>query len=189
MTLLAIHYMGQTGPPTESSIESNEIEPLADSNGKEPTAEPSAEIKEIGAKNIEPEQSEKSKISSPDQPPVEHSKSITLVCSLAGYHCIPSAVEYTISKYGVRGLIKSIRSETRAAKLRLNVIVPTWIETPLLPPDLVTWLKSIGVQFADGKTAVDAIMVLATHNDIHGRPSVSFLSLFLVSTRSCDSDS
>ena len=172
--------MGRSESPAESSIESNEIEPLTESNGKEPTAEPSTEFEEIGARSIEPKQ---------DQPPAEYPKSIPLVCSLAGYHCVPSAVEYTISNYGVRGLPKSMRSETRAAKLRLNVIAPTWIETPLLSPDLVTWLKSTGVQFADVKTAVDAIMVLATHNDIHGRPSISFLSLFLASTRSCDSDS
>ena len=177
-TLLAIHYMGQSESPIESSIESNEIEPLTESNEKEPIAEPSIEIKERGAGKIDPEQSDKSNISSPDQPAAEHPKSIILVCSLAGYHCVPGAVEYTVSKYGVRGLLKSLRSKTRAANLRLNTIAPTYIETPLLSPDMVTGLKSTGVQFAEAKTAVDAMMILAIHNDIHGcHPSLSFLSL------------
>lgn len=95
-------------------------------------------------------------------------KSLILVGSLAGYHAIPQAPEYTASKYGVRGILKSMRTETEAVGLRLNTIAPTYIDTPLLAEEELKALKAGGVQFAEVQTAVNAVMVLSTHNGIHG---------------------
>lgn len=102
-------------------------------------------------------------------PPHGIHKSIILVGSLAGYHSVPDRVEYTISKYGVRGILKSLRTDIEEAGLRLNIIAPTFISTPILPRDLEESLRDRGIQFAEVETAVNAMMVLATHRGIHGR--------------------
>lgn len=101
--------------------------------------------------------------------PRTNSKSIILVGSLAGYFGLAKGVEYTVSKYGVRAILRSSRTETEAVGVRLNAIAPTYINTPLIGGEITQQMKDAGVQFADIQTAIDAVMILASHEGIHGR--------------------
>ena len=58
-------------------------------------------------------------------------KSIVLVSSVAGYHGAASSTTYTISKFGVRGILYGIREQALAAGVRVNLIAPWYVKTPM----------------------------------------------------------
>jgi NAD(P)-dependent dehydrogenase (short-subunit alcohol dehydrogenase family) len=51
-------------------------------------------------------------------------KSIVLIASLAGYCGAEGSVEYTCSKYGIRGLLRGLRKHLAALNVRLNAVAP-----------------------------------------------------------------
>jgi 5'-hydroxyaverantin dehydrogenase len=58
-------------------------------------------------------------------------KSLVLVSSLAGYLDTSYNTAYCTSKFGVRGLFRSVRSETHKVNARVNNIAPGYFLTPL----------------------------------------------------------
>lgn len=99
-------------------------------------------------------------------------RSIVLVDSVAGYGAIPGAVDYTASKFGVRGLFKSMIDEFMALGIRLNMIAPGYIRTPLTA-NIADKLEAAGVKFATIETAVEAVKVLTCGREINGKKNSS----------------
>ena len=58
-------------------------------------------------------------------------KSLVLISSLTGYMDLPYNTGYATSKYGVRGLFRSIRSQANKVNARVNNIAPGYVLTPL----------------------------------------------------------
>jgi 5'-hydroxyaverantin dehydrogenase len=58
-------------------------------------------------------------------------KSIVLISSMTGYIDLPYNTDYSVSKYGIRGLFRSIRSQAHRVNARVNNLVPGYILTPL----------------------------------------------------------
>jgi 5'-hydroxyaverantin dehydrogenase len=58
-------------------------------------------------------------------------KSLILVSSMTGYIDLPYNTDYSVSKYGIRGLFRSIRSQAHRVNARVNNLVPAYILTPL----------------------------------------------------------
>lgn len=66
-----------------------------------------------------------------------NSKQIVFLSSMAAYGPIPLGCDYTMSKYGVRGLWKSLRDATDIfgegkPRLRVNMIAPSLVSTKLV---------------------------------------------------------
>jgi 5'-hydroxyaverantin dehydrogenase len=66
----------------------------------------------------------------PGAPSTSESKSLILVASLAAYFDIPAMSSYTGSKYGVRGLFRSIRPLFADRNIRVNLIAPCITKHP-----------------------------------------------------------
>ena len=62
---------------------------------------------------------------------MQRKKSLILVLSLAGYTDSPSNTGYAASKYGVRGIFRSIRSRAHLMNARVNNIAPGYVWTPM----------------------------------------------------------
>lgn len=58
-------------------------------------------------------------------------KSLVLISSMTGYMDLPYNTGYATSKYGVRGMFRSIRSQAGRVGARVNNVAPGYVLTPL----------------------------------------------------------
>ena len=91
-------------------------------------------------------------------------KSLLFINSLAGYIDFPHHTTYNVSKFGVRGLFRSIRSEAKKAGARCNLIAPWLVKTPMTDalahkfPQSgkgISWAKTEDVVECVSRTTVD----------------------------------
>lgn len=106
-------------------------------------------------------------------------KSIVMIASLAGYVDYPNNSAYAASKFGVRGLWRSIRSRAPELGVRTNLIAPWFVDTPMTA-DMKAGLEQAGVKWGQGFTwapadnVVEAATKCAVEDDVDGQsyPSV-----------------
>ena len=67
----------------------------------------------------------------PGSPPISEPKSLILISSLVAYMHTPLMSSYTASKFGVRGMFHSIRPIFADRGMRVNLIAPWIMDTPL----------------------------------------------------------
>ncbi|KAK3627667.1 hypothetical protein LTR56_019119 [Elasticomyces elasticus] len=67
-----------------------------------------------------------------DKSTQQYKKSLILVSSMMGYVDGTYNTDYGISKYGVRGLFRSLRSQAYKLNMRVNNIAPGYVLTPLV---------------------------------------------------------
>lgn len=63
--------------------------------------------------------------------PTPAKKSLVLISSLTAYMDLPYNTGYATSKYAIRGMFRSIRSQTHKVDARVNNIAPGYVLTPL----------------------------------------------------------
>lgn len=102
-------------------------------------------------------------------------KSLTFVSSLAGYMDDTHDSIYTASKFGLRGLFRSIRDRAAAELgIRCNLIAPWAIKTPMTAP-IVKMLEQFGIQegkgvsFAPLDGPAEAAVMFAVDESLVGR--------------------
>ncbi|KIW47732.1 uncharacterized protein PV06_00397 [Exophiala oligosperma] len=102
------------------------------------------------------------------------SKSLILVSSLAGYSDMPGNTDYNAAKFGVRGIFRGLRHTTSSMNVRVNLVAPFWIDTPLVHTKLVE-MASLGItpgsgfSFASVNDCVNVATTFATDATISGR--------------------
>lgn len=96
-------------------------------------------------------------------------KCLILKASLAGYLDLPGATQYQSAKYGVRGLMCNLR---RAGRMRVNLIAPWYIHTPIMSETVVQFISSLLKKFdshwATAEDAARACLRIAADNSIQG---------------------
>ncbi|KAI1615924.1 hypothetical protein EDD36DRAFT_414842 [Exophiala viscosa] len=102
--------------------------------------------------------------------PVEPSRDRCLILksSLAGYVDLPGSIQYNASKFGVRGVMRSLRRTTWKESIRVNLVAPWYIRTPILSPMAQKYLDDSGVGFALVEDCCRAMLLLATDTKING---------------------
>jgi len=98
-------------------------------------------------------------------------KSLLLLGSLASYSGIALQSDYTASKWGVRGLFRSLLNDETSAscQVRINMLAPFFTATPLIPAQMLLYLKAKGVKFARIEDVEAAAMRILVDKRIHGR--------------------
>lgn len=103
-------------------------------------------------------------------------KSLILVSSMTGYIDLPYNTGYSVSKYGIRGLFRSVRSQTGRVNVRTNNIVPAYILTPLTmrvhgitSPDQPSEATGTVLPWTPIQYLVDSVCHCATNEAIDGR--------------------
>jgi 5'-hydroxyaverantin dehydrogenase len=99
--------------------------------------------------------------------PADGSKSIVLIASLAGYCGAEGSVEYTTTKFGVRGLLRGLRKQLAGFGVRLNAVAPFYVETPMTV-SAVEVLKQVGIPIAPAELVTEAVARLATDETAYG---------------------
>ncbi|KAM7209756.1 5'-hydroxyaverantin dehydrogenase [Naviculisporaceae sp. PSN 640] len=101
-------------------------------------------------------------------PSAKADRHILLISSVAGLIPLPGQVEYTVSKHGVMGLFRSLRSTAYTRQgVRVNVINPYFVETPLINDRGVGLLA--GGAMAKLEDVLDAATRLMADEGIIGR--------------------
>jgi 5'-hydroxyaverantin dehydrogenase len=97
-------------------------------------------------------------------------KSITLLGSMAGYTGLPLHADYTASKWGVRGLFRSLLNDhvSDTCPVRVNLMAPYFVATPL-SAHIAPKLQEMGVKLADIGDVRDTALRFIGDKSIHGR--------------------
>ena len=94
-------------------------------------------------------------------------KSIVLIASLAGYCGAEGSVEYTTTKFGVRGLLRGLRKQLAGLGVRLNAVSPFYVETPMTG-HAIPVLRQLGIPIATVEHVTEAVARLATDENAYG---------------------
>lgn len=106
-------------------------------------------------------------------------KCLLMTASLAGYLDQPGSPQYCASKWGVRGLMHSLRQTMPGMGMRVNIIAPWFVRTAILSEQVADLLTSRGVNFAEKGDAARAVLHLAADKTINGRQGREVRGLFL----------
>lgn len=99
--------------------------------------------------------------------PSSYKKCLVLISSLAGYLEIVAS-DYTASKWAVRGLFRSIRSQMEDLSYRVNLIAPWIMDTPL-SKDFAMFCRKNGVPVGNAQDVADAVIRCAADESISGK--------------------
>ncbi|KAK4893569.1 hypothetical protein LTR27_008036 [Elasticomyces elasticus] len=94
---------------------------------------------------------------------------IILTASLAGFLGLPGAPQYNAAKFAVRGLMNSLKLTAPRQKIRVNVLAPWYIKTPIMSTEVVEKLAGFGVKFAAKEDASSAVLHMASDKSLNGR--------------------
>ncbi|KAL1639591.1 hypothetical protein SLS58_007791 [Diplodia intermedia] len=98
--------------------------------------------------------------------PTDEPKSLILIASLAAYVDIPFMAAYTSSKYGVRGLFRSIRTIFAGRGHRVNLMAPWAIPTPMTA-EWIPMFRAVGAAEGNMGQAVSAALRFAADPDVN----------------------
>jgi NAD(P)-dependent dehydrogenase (short-subunit alcohol dehydrogenase family) len=105
--------------------------------------------------------------------PKESDKQIIFVSSMAGYSSMTGVAPYCTSKWGVRGLFRSLRGAHRILgddlpTLRCNLLAPGYVKTPMTR-ELWEYEEKGLMKMANVSDVVDVVLRICADQDILGR--------------------
>jgi 5'-hydroxyaverantin dehydrogenase len=98
--------------------------------------------------------------------------SIVLIASLAGYIGYPSSATYSMSKFGIRGLLYSIRDRALRSSIRINLVAPWYVDTNITKqPDFLVENRAVLeiIGFASMDRVVNAVVRFGVDQTLFGR--------------------
>ncbi|KAF2160121.1 hypothetical protein M409DRAFT_29418 [Zasmidium cellare ATCC 36951] len=95
-------------------------------------------------------------------------KSLIITASLSSYIDHPFSPEYSASKWGVRGMMRSLRSTAGVTGMRVNLVAPWYIKTRIFSDEMVRVFEASGEEWALGEDAAGAVMHFAADSRING---------------------
>jgi len=89
--------------------------------------------------------------------------------SIAAYADQPGSPQYNISKWGARGLMRNLRRTAWKESIRVNLVAPWYVRTPILNKDIQEFLDGKGVGFATVEDTCKAMLKIASDTTVNGR--------------------
>ena len=99
----------------------------------------------------------------------ERDRCLIVKGSLAAYLDLPGAIQYNVSKFGMRGMVDCLRRTGWQTGVRVNLIAPWFIATPILSKEAVSHIAGLGVEFASEGDAAAAVVRVACDKGVNGR--------------------
>ncbi|KAH8896921.1 short chain dehydrogenase reductase [Thozetella sp. PMI_491] len=94
---------------------------------------------------------------------------LILKASVAAYADQPGSPQYNISKWGARGLFRNLRRTVWREDIRVNLVAPWYVRTPILSDKIIEYLESKGVKFATVEDCAKAMLKIGSDKLINGR--------------------
>ncbi|GAM33517.1 hypothetical protein TCE0_011r00466 [Talaromyces pinophilus] len=89
--------------------------------------------------------------------------------SMVAYIDSPGNWEYTATKHGLRGFMKTVRRSSWEQGIRINYVAPCWIKSAIRTKEYETWLIENGIEFGEQADCAGAMMRIACDKSINGR--------------------
>ncbi|WAO97388.1 Hypothetical protein NCS54_01511500 [Fusarium falciforme] len=89
--------------------------------------------------------------------------------SMVAYIDSPANWEYTATKYGLRGFMKTVRRSSHEQNIRINYVAPCWIRSAIRTAEYEKWLLSNGIEFGEQEDVASCMLRIATDKSINGR--------------------
>ncbi|KAJ5275283.1 Short-chain dehydrogenase/reductase SDR [Penicillium chrysogenum] len=89
--------------------------------------------------------------------------------SMVAYIDSPGNWEYTATKYGLRGFMKTVRRSSWEQGIRINYVAPCWIKSAIRTKEYEDWLIERGVEFGEQADCAGAMMRIACDKSVNGR--------------------
>ncbi|PSN74694.1 NAD(P)-binding protein [Corynespora cassiicola Philippines] len=98
-------------------------------------------------------------------------KGIVLIGSVASYLGYKQNTTYSISKFGLRGLLYSIREAASNIGIRVNLVAPWFVKTPLISDAATAQLLAL-LGHTSVESVVGAIVKMSADQSIYGRAAM-----------------
>ncbi|KAM0715766.1 hypothetical protein Q7P37_008280 [Cladosporium fusiforme] len=99
----------------------------------------------------------------------ERDRCLIMTSSMAGYADHNGAPQYSAAKFGVRGMMRSLRQMMPKQEARVNIIAPWFIRTGIISGAALEKLQAGHVPFANVEDAAAAVLHLASDKTLNGR--------------------
>ncbi|KAF2463902.1 NAD(P)-binding protein [Lindgomyces ingoldianus] len=80
----------------------------------------------------------------------------------------PGNWEYTATKYGLHGFMRTARRSSWEQGIRINYVAPCWIKSAIRTAEYEKWLVDRGIEFGEQKDVASCMMRLACDQTING---------------------
>lgn len=76
--------------------------------------------------------------------------------------------EYTATKYGLRGFMRTARRSSWEQGIRINYVAPSWIKSAIRTKEYEDWLVERGIEFGEQEDVAACMMRIASDKSING---------------------
>ena len=87
--------------------------------------------------------------------------------------------EYTATKYGLRGLMRTARRSSWEQGIRINYVAPCYMKSTIRTAEHEQWLTDQGIKFGEQEDVASCMMRLACDRTINGKLSYVILAALL----------
>ncbi|KAF7553303.1 hypothetical protein G7Z17_g3693 [Cylindrodendrum hubeiense] len=99
----------------------------------------------------------------------ERDRCFIITGSMVAWIDSPGNWEYTATKYGLRGFMRTARRSSFEQGIRINYVAPCWIKSAIRTAEYEKWLLDRGVEFGEQIDVAACMMRIATDKSINGR--------------------
>ncbi|KAK7424610.1 hypothetical protein QQZ08_008493 [Neonectria magnoliae] len=99
----------------------------------------------------------------------EHDRCFIITGSMVAWIDSPGNWEYTATKYGLRGFMRTARRSSFEQGIRINYVAPCWIKSAIRTAEYEKWLLDRGIEFGEQVDVANCMMRISTDKSINGR--------------------
>ncbi|KAH8695552.1 hypothetical protein BGW36DRAFT_463120 [Talaromyces proteolyticus] len=99
----------------------------------------------------------------------ERDRCFIITGSMVAYIDSPGNWEYTATKHGLRGFMKTVRRNSWEQGIRINYVAPCWIKSAIRTKEYENWLIENGIEFGEQADCAGAMMRIACDKSVNGR--------------------
>ncbi|KAL6708924.1 hypothetical protein ACN47E_002331 [Coniothyrium glycines] len=99
----------------------------------------------------------------------ERDRSFIITGSMVGWIDSPGNWEYTATKHGLKGFMRTVRRSSWEQGIRINYVAPCWIKSAIRTKEYETWLIDHGIEFGEQEDVAACMMKIASDKSINGR--------------------
>ncbi|HEU0303138.1 MAG TPA: SDR family NAD(P)-dependent oxidoreductase [Gaiellaceae bacterium] len=91
--------------------------------------------------------------------------SIVATASLAGLVPMPADPIYTLTKHAVVGYVRAIAPRLAERQIRINVICPGFVDTPIVTAELREWIAAEGIPLIEPDQVAEVVLLAARSDE------------------------
>ncbi|KAF2792849.1 NAD(P)-binding protein [Melanomma pulvis-pyrius CBS 109.77] len=99
----------------------------------------------------------------------ERDRCFIITGSMVGWIDSPGNWEYTATKYGLRGFMRTARRSSWEQGIRINYVAPCWIKSAIRTQEYEDWLTERGIEFGEQEDVANCMMRIATDRSVNGK--------------------